>query len=79
MDCQHKEFASTVSVNRLTKGEDGPVTNYSADIKVFCVNCGMYFCFVGVPCGFSYGGPTCSIDGTELRIPIIPVMEPMGG
>jgi len=72
MACLHEQSTSSVEVNRLTDGSGGTVTSYSADIRISCINCGAKFQFVGVPCGFSYGGPACSVDGEELRVPITP-------
>ena len=75
MTCLHKKFISSVNINRLTN-DDGIVTSYSADIMITCAECGAKFRFRGVPAGFSYGHPTCSVDSTELRVPITALPEP---
>lgn len=68
--CQHEHFAAHVGVGRLTKGQGGPVTSFTADITIRCAQCGARMRFLGVPHGSSYDVPTCSADGTELRAPI---------
>lgn len=72
MSCEHKNFKADVRVGRLTKGDDGPVTGYSADVKVSCVDCGLPFRFIGLPAGNHFAEPRVSVDGTELRAPIEP-------
>jgi hypothetical protein len=73
--CPHLNFKAGVTVARLTDGDDGPITNYSASIKVRCANkpCGQEFEWIGPPMGVNPGRPTVSVDGTELRAPLRPV------
>lgn len=70
--CEHPDFEAWVEVNRLTDTEGGPVTGYSADIKVNCKACRLPFRWVGLPAGLSPGQPMVSVDGLELRVPLAP-------
>lgn len=70
--CEHPDFAATVCVSRLTSSDDGPVTGYTADVRVECAACGEPFRWIGVAAGASCRGPMCSIDETELRAPLRP-------
>ena len=72
MTCQHENFVAVVAVNRITATEGGPVTHFDAAIKVRCADCGLEFEFRGVPDGYSPYGPTVSIDGKELSVPVMP-------
>lgn len=71
MSCDHLIFEASVDVLRLTETEGGPVTGYAADIRVRCVDCGEHFTFLG-PAGLSRAAPMVSVDGLELRAPIVP-------
>lgn len=70
--CEHPDFAAHVEVNRLTSTEGGPVTGYTADIKVNCIECGEPFRWTGLQAGASPRRPMCSVDETELRAPLRP-------
>ena len=70
--CPHEQFAAEVGVNRLTATDDGPVTGYTADIRVMCADCGEPFRWVGVPAGVLPNRPACSVDETELHAPLRP-------
>lgn len=70
--CAHLNFAANVKVGRLTNGDDGPVTGYTADVTVKCAECGLPFRFIGLGAGNHFAEPRVSIDGTELRAPIEP-------
>lgn len=65
-------FVANVKVNRITDEGMVNVMAYSADVTVQCAECGMSFEFVGVDAGVSPFHPTCSIDSTQLRVPIKP-------
>lgn len=69
--CPHETFTAEVAVNRLTDG-GGPVTSFMADVRLSCAECGEPFRFVGVPFGVSPGQPCVSVDGRELRLPVLP-------
>ena len=73
--CEHKAFASHAAVTRLTGVEGGPVTGYSCDLRVHCVECGTAFAFIGVPGGLSPSAPRVSLDALELRLPIAPAAD----
>ena len=55
-----------------TDTEGGPVTGYTADIKIKCSDCGLAFRFRGLPAGSHYAEPRLSADGLEMRAPIEP-------
>lgn len=82
MPCDHSSFRADVSVFRLSRDEGGPVTGYTADVRVSCNSCGLPFRFVGLPAGTHYAEPRVSIDGTELRAPLEPAVhekfQPLG-
>ena len=77
MKCQHEVFECACDIQRLTATEGGPVTHYSAEIKIRCVQCETLFEFVGLPLGTSPYRPTVSMDGFELRAPITPMGVPV--
>ena len=72
MKCEHSFFKCTADVFRLTDTPDGVVTGYTADIRINCEVCGLYFRFPGLAVGFHHGEPRTSFNGTELRAPIEP-------
>ncbi len=72
MKCEHKNFAASVDVNRLTETDGGRVTGYSADVRIQCVECQEPFRFIGLPCGVDPTGACVNIDGTEGRFAILP-------
>ena len=73
-DCLHETFDSFVGIHRLTDAK-GLLTDFSADVRVICHECGQKFVWLGVPVGVSLDGPTVSFDGNELRCPIAPSFE----
>jgi hypothetical protein len=80
MTCEHGNFECHASVGRLSQIDNGPITHYCADIRVKCTECGEFFEFIGVPLGCSAYRPTVSIDGLELRVPLMPQgMKPPEG
>lgn len=72
MSCPHDTFQVSANVGRLTKGDGGPVTGYTADITVRCTQCNLPFRFIGLPAGTHHSEPRVNLDGTELRAPIEP-------
>ena len=70
--CEHHEFAVSARVARVTGEDGGPVTYFSLELNVECVDCGEAFEFQGAPCGYSPYRPMCSLDGRELCAPIMP-------
>lgn len=71
--CVHMNFKSVATVARLTDVEGGPVTGYTCDFKVNCVDCGAPFSFkTQAPLGGDWDGITTSLDRTELRCGIQP-------
>lgn len=72
MTCEHFNFQVNAEVNRLTRGEGGPVIGYGCDVTVHCADCGMPFRWLGLETGVSKVKPTTSIDGLEMRGLIAP-------
>lgn len=70
--CPHEDFSASVEVDRLTSEDGGPITAYSADIRVSCAQCGEQFRFIGVPAGMRPDRPMVSVDEAELHAPIRP-------
>lgn len=59
-------------VNRLTQIQGGAVTNFIAEIQIFCDECGVPFKFLA-PCNdVSLTTPTIGTMGDKLRAPIKP-------
>ncbi len=71
-NCEHMNFKTTCKVIRLTDVEGGPVTGYTAEIRIFCADCRMPFQFLGTDIGYSDQIPKTNFAGSELRIPIKP-------
>lgn len=76
--CDHETFESAVEVTRLTAVEGGPVTGFSAAVRVRCTGCGEPFMWVGVPVGASPRQPMSSRDGREMRAPLRPMSSEPG-
>lgn len=69
--CKHELFCASVSVNRLNREDGGPIVAYTADVRVSCHQCGQPFEFFGLPVGYSAYRPAVSLDGQELRVPLV--------
>lgn len=74
--CDHMQFHSTSNIHVIVD-DDFVVSEYRVDIKVHCVQCGLPFEFVGVPCGLSDIEPTTSYNRQELRVPIKASSDPV--
>lgn len=72
--CPHMQFRTITRVGRLSDVEGGPITGYTAEIKVECVDCGLPFRFRGLAAGSHFAEPRVSADGTELRAPLEPAL-----
>lgn len=71
--CPHEKFGVETTVNRLSDVDGGPITSFSANIKIICMTCGEQFVWIGpMPVGVDPRRPAISVDGTELRAPIRP-------
>jgi hypothetical protein len=72
--CLHENFTAQVDVGRIQTDEaaDGMPKAFLAEIEINCQACGVPFHFLGLPIGLSYTEPRVSVDGAELRAPIIP-------
>lgn len=63
--CKHESFEAKVDVNRLT--DSG---RFQADVRIRCVDCGVHFRFLGLPCGLDLDGAAVSADAQEARLAI---------
>ncbi len=73
-ECLHEKFTANANVFRMPSEEGGVIKSYTCDLAIQCAECGMPFMFKGVPFGVTPFQPTMSVDRTELRIPIEPIM-----
>lgn len=71
-DCLHEEFEVFAKIGRFADQDTDKVTHFGADIKIRCKQCQLPFEWIGVPMGFAFTGPHCSVDLLELRAPIRP-------
>lgn len=77
MTCAHENFKCHCGVGRLSAEEGGPITHYTAEIRIECAECGEPFQFLGLPMGHSAYGAATSVDALELRAAIKPQNGPM--
>lgn len=70
--CQHLQFTAQADVMRL---ED--ISRWVAELRIWCIDCGLPFSFTGLPLGISVDRPTLSIDATEVRLPLEPGPKPI--
>ncbi len=75
MKCEHNNFSAEVDVNRLEKGNGGPIHRYQADIRIKCTECGVPMRFIGLPAGTDLNGACTSINAEEGRFAIAPKGE----
>lgn len=68
--CDHADFRAQVNVHRLPAEEGGPVNAISADIRVWCADCGQPMQFIGPVVGDLADELAVSADRTELRVPL---------
>lgn len=78
MSCGHANFAADVQVARLSDYDNGPITGYTADVRLSCDDCGEPFEFIGLPIGWLASEPAVSVDGREARMPVRPTTAPEG-
>lgn len=81
MACVHLEFNALVEVHRLKRDPASEeIAGYAADIRISCRECGQPLEFYGLPMGCSPYQPSVSIDGQQLRAPlVIPGTKPPDG
>lgn len=75
-NCDHPHFMVHADVNRLTREGGGPAYAFAADFHVNCAVCGQSFVFLCPVGGLLPDQPTISVDGTELRAPMVPSDRP---
>jgi hypothetical protein len=76
--CEHLDFHGEINVNRITEHEGGPVKAFTVDMKVTCAACGEPFVFLCPDGGVLPDRPAVSVDGQEIRLPIVPAGNPNG-
>jgi hypothetical protein len=71
--CPHENFNAIVNVNRIQKSDQEPdaIIAYNAEIRISCRDCGQPLEFYGLPVGVSPYRPTVSLDGQEMRAPLV--------
>lgn len=79
MNCLHENFEANAAVNRISDVEGAPVNSFLVELIVKCIDCGMPFCFRGMPVGLSHMGPTMSLDARTACLPIHPEDDPTTG
>lgn len=72
--CVHEHFVANVDVDRLVEMSG---LRYAADVRIRCAQCGKPFRFLGLPLGLDMNGAAVSFDGTEARLAIEPLDEPL--
>ena len=65
--CEHAEFASACRIGRISTIEGGPVEFYTAELRVWCEQCGAPLVF-RLQRGVNLGGVSMSVDGQEARL-----------
>jgi hypothetical protein len=68
-ECQHENFSANVEVNRITRGEGGPVYTFNVSVTVECAQCKMPLSFEGLPRGVNLDEPVTGPWGIEARLP----------
>ena len=69
--CDNYKFCTEESaLPKLPKGT-------CADIRIECAQCEKQFRFLGLPGGVDINGASVSVSGTEARLAIAPVDEPV--
>jgi hypothetical protein len=69
--CRHEQHESAVRIHHFVD-----TGRWNAEIQIRCLQCKAPFRFLGIAAGLSWEGPTCSVEGEELRIPIEPAPAP---
>lgn len=72
MSCDHPAFNARVDVLRMQESESAPVTGYLAEMRLTCAACSEAFAFPGLPIGMRADGPSVSLSGLVLRVPVQP-------
>jgi hypothetical protein len=75
-NCPHENFSAKVDVNRITRGDDGPVYAFAADVAIKCADCGQPFVFLCPDGGVLPDRPAVSVDAQEIRLPLAPADAP---
>lgn len=70
--CLHFNFEAQAKIGRLSAVEDGPITNYAAELRVICHDCSEPFRWIGLSPGVMPDRPMCSLDQETLHAPLRP-------
>jgi hypothetical protein len=63
--CQHEKYGARVKLAEITGKSER-----LAEIQLYCSQCGGAFRFIGVEMGMGLDTIHCSLDRTQLRIPL---------
>lgn len=72
MACDHESFRAQCDISRLSTDEGGPITHYTAELRVYCAECGEQFEFQGLPGGYSAYNPTVDLGRGTANLPLMP-------
>lgn len=73
--CMHDLFTARVAVVGVAEIDGGPVTGFIAQVQVICATCQVRFRFGALAPGFSTVKPTTNIDGSEVYLPMAPLVS----
>ena len=72
MNCEHKDFGAMVNIHPIAQDEqEQKVAYYAIEVRFSCRDCGKPLEWVGLPVGLSAYRPSVSLDGLELRAPMV--------
>ncbi|MGI9487329.1 MAG: hypothetical protein ACR2RF_15920 [Geminicoccaceae bacterium] len=66
IQCQHSDVHFDINQNHF-----GDTNVSSLDLTATCKICGVRFKFLGLPVGVSMAKPTVSVDGYEVKLPMV--------
>lgn len=69
--CKHESFTAVTAVARLSEPEAGGV-DFMLELRMFCVDCGKGFQFLGLEPGVDLRGARVSLDGLTASMAICP-------
>lgn len=73
--CEHANFRADVDVIRITDNTSGDVSQFMAEVRVECADCGAKFGFRGPPAAVSWREPRCTVDALEIQLPLMSPAE----
>ena len=73
VSCAHEDFEARVDVNRIE--DEGELVQFTAEVVVWCRQCGEKFGFRGPQAGFSWTEPRCGLDARRITLPLMSPAE----